>query len=88
MPMTQGFWGSGSMLLRKILKFKILKLPKIHRNCQSYHHHVILYHFKCFTISPGGSFLAPVGGGGGEGVSAHASAYGPGLTVSIKNIVT
>ena len=40
----------------KILEFEVLKLLEMHWNCQSYHHHVILYHFKSFTIPSGRPF--------------------------------
>ena len=42
-------------------KIEFFKLLKMHCNCQSYHHHVILDHYKFFAISPGGPFSAPVG---------------------------
>ena len=29
----------------------VLKLLEMHRDCQSHHRHIILYHFKSFTIS-------------------------------------
>ena len=45
-----------------ILKLEILKLLELHWNYQSYHHHVTLYHFECFTIPSGGpSWLLPTG---------------------------
>ena len=50
------FKGVGGMLPRKKFEIEILKLLEMHLNCQSYHHHVILYHFKYFTIPSGGPF--------------------------------
>ena len=69
---------SGGMLPQKILKFENLKLLETHSNCQFYHDHVILYHFKYFTIPSGGPFWSPWG----EGMRAHPThlppAHGPG----------
>ena len=57
--------GSGASFPGKILKFEIHKLLEMHWNCQFYRHHVVLYHFKCLTTPPGGSFWL-LGGWGGE----------------------
>ena len=42
----------GHILPRENLSFEFLKLLEM----QSHHHHVILYHFKSFTIPSGGPF--------------------------------
>ena len=46
--------GGGGRPLRKKLEIEIFRLLEMHWNCQSYHHHVILYHFKSLTIQSGG----------------------------------
>ena len=65
-----GGGGSGG----KIWNLKLLKMPG---NCQFYHHHVILYHLKSFTIPSGRPFWLLGGWGGGASDPAHPSAYWP-----------
>ena len=70
---TQGrvLGGSGGMVpWEKKLTFEVFILLEMHWNCQTYYHHVILYHFKYFT-----TFLAP---GGVHAHPAYPPAYGPG----------
>ena len=63
-----------------VLKLEVLKLLKMHLNCQPYHHHVILYNFKSFKIPLYDlfAFWGSARGGGLEGVRAylvHPPAY-------------
>ena len=53
---TRVLGGPGICSPRTILKFEVLKLLEIHWNGQSYHDHIILYHFKSFMIPSGGPF--------------------------------
>ena len=65
--------GLGYTPPEKKLDFEILKLLEMHWTCQFYHHHVILYHIKLFTIVPsGGPFWLLEGGGG---LLAHHAAH-------------
>ena len=73
------------MLLRKTIKFEVFKLMEMQRTGQSYHHHVISYHFKSFTVPLGGpSWLLGEGGGGMHADRPRAPtqppAYGPELS--------
>ena len=61
----KGFRGFGGMLLLKIWGPQTAGYADW--KYQSYHHHVILYHFKYFTIPSGGPFRLPGRGGGGGG---------------------
>ena len=58
---TRASGGPEAYFPGKILQLEILKLLEINWNCQSYYHRVILYHFKSFTIPPGGPFWLPGG---------------------------
>ena len=61
---------SGNMVPpEKKLKFGFFKLLEMHLNCQSYHHHVILYHFKYLQSHQADIFGSWEWGGGG--VRAH-----------------
>ena len=53
---TKLLQGPGAYFPENLLKFEVLKLLEMHSKCQSYHHHVILYYFKSFTIPSGGPF--------------------------------
>ena len=53
---------SGACSLGKNEKFEAFKLLEIHWDCQSYHHHVNLYHFEFFRrtfLALGGGACAP-----------------------------
>ena len=81
---TVGHWeglrGSGSWTAwspGKSLKFEIFKLLEMHWNCQSYHNHDILYHFKSFTFPSSGPFWLLGGRWGCVGTPRTRPAYRP-----------
>ena len=78
------FRKSGGMVLQKYLKFQNLNFPKTHYDCQSFHHHIILYRFKSFMIPSGGLFWLL----GGKGACAPRAppAYGPAHPIYFRSI--
>ena len=75
-PRTIFLGGSGACSPGKCLKIEILKMLEKHWNCQSLNHHVLLYHFKSFTIPSGGPFWLL---GGLCASPAYNPGYGPAL---------